>query len=162
MWAHCYIFLLFFSLPPRVSVLPMPTREQALWREEKIPAGKPRLEAWVFTPESSRPWGAREGVRAGGGAGPAEPAQGRASTPAGADADPPESTVVIHRPFSEIALNWGRSTEPGIRELLPGAGILGGHPRGYSAPPGAAVSTQGTGTYTRPSVTEAFSAKKCF
>lgn len=55
MWAHCYIFLLFFSLPPRVSVLPMPTREQALWREEKIPAGKPRLEAWLFTPESSRP-----------------------------------------------------------------------------------------------------------
>lgn len=53
MWAHYYIFLLFFSLPPRVSVLPVPTRERALWREEENLAGKPGLEAWVFTP--SRP-----------------------------------------------------------------------------------------------------------
>lgn len=54
MWALCCVFLLCFSLPPHVSVLPVavPTREWALWQEEENLAGKPRLEAWVFTPES--------------------------------------------------------------------------------------------------------------
>lgn len=65
----------------------------------------------------------------------------RASTPAVAHADPPESTVVIHRHFSEITSTWGRSVGPGVQELLLGAGILGG----YSAPPDATVSIPGTG-----------------
>lgn len=43
--------------------------------------------------------------------------------------------------FSEITSTWGRSVGPGVQELLPGAGILGG----YSAPPDATVSIPGTG-----------------
>lgn len=102
-----------------------------------------RLEAAVFTPESPRPWGGPGGARAGGGAGPALPARGRASTPAGAAADPPESILVIHRPFSEMMPARERGKERGTRgcgEMPPGPGIPGvGTPPeqpGVFSPPG--------------------------
>ena len=104
---------------------------------------------------------------------PAVPARGRASTPAGAAADPPESTVVTHRPFSEMMPARGRgdgARNPGVRGNAPGTEHPGGgHPRGpartvrrLQSPPGAAAGAQGTGTCSRPGATEAFSARKGF
>lgn len=62
------------------------------------------------------------------------PARGRASTPARAAADPPESTVVIHRPFSEMMPARGRGEgprSPGVQGNARGTGHpVGGRPRG--------------------------------
>lgn len=124
MWGFCCIFVLCSSLPPRVLVLP--TRN-GLWQEEEKLAGKPRLTAvWVFgcLPPSRPDLGVRRRERWG--LVEERGRQGRASTPAGADADPPESTVVIHRPFSEITSARGRSGEPAVRESLPGGASWAG------------------------------------
>lgn len=132
MWGFCCIFVLCSSLPPRVLVLP--TRN-GLWQEEEKLAGKPRLTAvWVFgcLPPSRPDLGGRR--REGWGLVEERGRQGRASTPAGADADPPESTVVIHRPFSEITRPGEGAGSPRY-ENRSQEGRPGRDPPGYSAPP---------------------------
>lgn len=68
----------------------------------------------------------------------AVPARGRASTPARAAADPPESTVVINRPFSEMMPARGRGNAHrtrGCGEMPPGPGIPGGATRAVQPAP---------------------------
>lgn len=135
-----------------------------------------RRRAWSASPgwerrcsPPARPdRGGAGGARAGGGA---VPARGRASTPARAAADPPESTVVIHRPFSEMMPARGRGEgprSPGVQGNARGTGHpVGGRPRGsvcrvcgVCVP--ALRSEHPGDRCPRPGATEAFSARKGF
>lgn len=154
-WAHCIFFCCSHLATSRFGFASIRARTG------KVSGG--RRKAWSAScgckhrclPPSRPDSGRGEPAGAGGGAGLAVPARGRASTPARAAADPPESTVVINRPFSEMMPARGRGNAHrtrGCGEMPPGPGISGGPPARFSphrprlsSPPGA---------------TEAFSARK--
>lgn len=154
-WAHCIFFCCSHLATSRFGFASIRARTG------KVSGG--RRKAWSAScgwkhrclPPSRPDPGRGEPAGAGGGAGLAVPARGRASTPARAAADPPESTVVINRPFSEMMppVGAGMRTEPG------GAGKCPRDRASQEGPP-ARFSPHRPRLPSPPGATEAFSARK--